>query len=108
MFSKLGSLLLTSMASSPWLLAASITQSHEAPSAPFLLRAGVPCVCPKFQRSGQSWLADKLLCGGLSVRAMGVPPGKVASSFQAASQHRRKAVTHFEGCQQVACLKSKC
>lgn len=62
------------MASSPWLLAASITQSHEAPSVPSLLRAGVPCVCPKFQCRDQSRLADKLLCGSLSVRAMGVPP----------------------------------
>lgn len=69
--------------------------------------SGYPRVCPKSQSSGQSQLADLLLQGGLSLRATGVPPGKVASSFQAASTGERQSVTHFEGCQQVACLKKQ-
>lgn len=42
------------MASSPWVLAASITQSHEAPTAPSLLSAGVLAFVPNSSAAAEA------------------------------------------------------
>ena len=103
----------SSQAACCWLSVASsrgcsqlLQPSHARPLPPCPCRERVS-MCLSQIPAWQLKPADRLIAAQRPVtQSHGCPPGQ-GSFFIPGCQRRRKAVTHFEGCQQVACLKKQ-
>lgn len=98
MFFKLASLLLTLCDPLLQLLAAPINQLCKIPTTPFLMKAGIHALvlnCSVAADAGWQINFYEKACHS----EPWVSPSRQGSFFIPGCQYRRKAVTHFEGCQ---------